>query len=259
MKATLAVGPATTATFQRLTPAFASRRNLEDWPGCTSAAHASAARNGDGGSIWRLVALQRTVGNAAVHCAIQRQDDEGSDSDEMPFPMDQLTVEGEPDDVEMEGGCDGLALHGQANATYDGGRGHVTNQKVTTSNACTACSDQPCLHVTGTLATTYSASVTITMPPMPDGLSPCEQGKVREFLTNVLLPHEKEHERRFKTYNGTTQNPIDVTGCGRADIQAQITAIQTSEDQQRQTGANALSGAIDPFTDTIDCSDCDDE
>src|SRR5215469_8598249 len=127
----------------------------------------------------------------------------------MPYPMARLRVSGDPTEVDVEGGCDGLSLHGQANATFDGGRGSVSGQKVTTSTACGDCGGQPCLHMTGTLVTKYSVSVAITMPGVPDGLTACERRSVRAFLTNVLLPHEKDHERRFKTYNGTTRNPVD--------------------------------------------------
>ena len=190
--------------------------------------------------------------------AVQRQADDGSQADtEMPLPMARLTFAGDPTEVDVEGGCDGLSLHGQANATFDGGRANVAGQKVTRSTSCSDCGDQPCLHLTGTLVTKYSVSVAITMPPMPDGLTSCERGKVRQFLTNVLLPHEKDHKQRFKTYNGTTRNPIDITGCGQGDLQSQITTMVTNEDAQRQASANALSNAIDPFVATIDCSSCD--
>lgn len=199
--------------------------------------------------------LSAVVGPAP---AVQRQPDDGSQqSTEVPVQMSRLTFRGDSTEVDVEGGCDGLSLHGQANATYNGGRAQVAGQKVTTSSACGDCGEQQCLHLTGTLVTNYAVSVAITMPPMPDGLTPCEQGKVRTFLRTVLLPHEKDHQARFKTYNGQTKNPVDITGCGRDDLQAQITALVTNEDAQRQANANALSAAIDPFVATIDCSDCD--
>lgn len=198
------------------------------------------------------------VAVAAPAPAVQRQADDGSQQSlEVPVHISRLVVRGDPTKVEVEGGCDGLSLHGQANATFNGGRGQVAGQKVTTSAACGDCGEQQCLHLTGTLVTNYAVSVAITMPPTPDGLTTCERGKVTAFLRNVLLPHEKDHVRRFKTYNGQTKNPVDITGCGRDDLQTQITAMLTNEDAQRQANANALSNAIDPFVATIDCSDCD--
>lgn len=213
-----------------------------------------------GTGTWaRLNALQSMAGNAAVQRLLeaiaQRQDDDHFV--DRPVPAAPLRGRGEPAEVEVEGGCDGLSLHGQANAKYNGGSWSVASQKVTTSDACGDCPPgAQCLHLTGTLVTRYSASVTITMPGLPDGLTPCEARRVRAFLKKVLLPHEKDHERRFKTYNGTTKNPLDLTGCGMADLRSQIAAVQAAEDGPRQAAANALSDAIDPFVRTVDCSDC---
>ena len=61
---------------------------------------------------------------------------------------------------------------------------------------------------------------------------------------------------RLATYDGTTRNPLDLTGCGMADLTSQIAAIQAAEDSSRQAAANALSAAIDPFVRVVDCSDC---
>lgn len=222
---------------------------------------AALASRGDAGTRARLLAdLQSGCGNAAVQrlleLSVQGQDD--GDFVERPVPAAPLRGRGEPAEVEVEGGCDGLSLHGQTNATFNGGSWSVAGQKVTTSSACGDCGSQQCLHMTGTLVASYSASVTITMPGVPGGLTPCEAAKVRTFLRTVLLPHEKDHERRFKTYNGTTRNPLDLTGCGMDDLRSQIAAVQAAEDGPRQAAANALSAAIDPFVRTVDCSDCGD-
>ena len=208
----------------------------------------------------RLLALQAAYGNAAVHRLLaptaQRQDD--GDFVEQVVPAAPLRGRGEPAEVEVEGGCDGLSLHGQTSAAFNGGRWSVAGQRVTTSQACGECPPGArCLHLTGTLVAAYSASVTITMPGVPGGLTPCEAGRVRAFLRDVLLPHEQEHRRRFKTYDGTTRTPLDLTGCGTDDLTRQIAAIQAAEDASRQAAANALSAAIDPFVRVVDCSDCD--
>jgi hypothetical protein len=39
------------------------------------------------------------------------------------------------------------------------------------------------------------------MSGVPAGLTRCQQRRVREFLRNVLRPHEEDHARRFRTYN----------------------------------------------------------
>ncbi len=53
--------------------------------------------------------------------------------------------------------------------------------------------------------------------------------------------------RRFRTYNGRTVLPLDLTGCGLADLRTQVVAIHDTEAAQRQANADALSAEIDPF------------
>lgn len=179
-----------------------------------------------------------------------------SPEDSAPVSIAPITGIGEPENVHMEGGCDGLHLHGTTDATFDGGRFSVENQVLAKGEGCNCPQGVQCLHVTGTLVTTYSASVTIGMPPLPGGLNDCEKAKVQDFLRNVLLPHEQDHRARFKTYDGQTRNPINTTGCGQTEILSNVKAIQESENQVRKDAARALSAAIDPFQRTVDCSDC---
>ncbi|HWM02099.1 MAG TPA: hypothetical protein VNP92_07145 [Actinophytocola sp.] len=98
--------------------------------------------------------------------------------------------------------------------------------------------------------------MTINMPGVPAGLTRCQQRRVREFLRDVLRPHEEDHSRRFRTYNGRTVIPLDLTGCGSADLRAQVTAIHDAEAAQRQATTDARSGEIDPFTREVDL-DCE--
>lgn len=99
-------------------------------------------------------------------------------------------------------------------------------------------------------------TVRIGMPGVPSGLTPCQQRWVREFLRDVLRPHEKDHARRFRTYNGRTVIPLDLTGCGSAELRAQVTAIHDPETIQRQATPDALSIEIDLFTREVDL-DCE--
>ena len=173
-----------------------------------------------------------------------------------------VVVDGSPTEVEDAGGCDNLSLHGRTSAQFDGGPGAtVTNQKAKVSKACKpACpKGTPCVNVTGTLESTYSATVTIVMPSLPGGLTECEQGHVQNFLDNVLKPHEEDHERRLKSYDGTTKIPVNITACGMAEATKKIEKIHLDEDAKRQTAARALSKKIDPFKKTVDCSDCVEE
>jgi len=181
----------------------------------------------------------------------------GEADDSGPVSMAPIQVAGEPHTVEMEGKCAGLRLHGKTSGTFDGGTGQVVNQQVTKGKGCNCDKGVQCVHVTGTLVIDYSVNVTITMPPVPSGLTACELAKVQAFLQNVLLPHEQDHKARLETYNGQTRHRVDVTGCGQDDVTSKVQAIHDAEEPARQAAAQARSDAIDPFVRTIDCSDCD--
>jgi hypothetical protein len=126
------------------------------------------------------------------------------------------------------------------------------------AKTCTECpEDDPCLHAVGAFTVTYTAKVTINMPDVPDGLTECQQQRVRAFLRDVLGPHEREHARRFRTYNGATTHAINFTGCGTSALQEHLQQIHDTEEAKRHAEADALSAAIDPFNRPIDL-DCED-
>jgi hypothetical protein len=185
-----------------------------------------------------LRALQETAGNAAVQRLV--------------------ATAGTPSTVVAAGGGTGasVTLHGETSANFNGGVSSWSPKSMRRAAGCTDCPpDNPCLHAVGTFSISYNAPVTITMPDMPDGLTACQQRRVRDFLTNVLTPHEREHKRRLQTYNGTTRHAIDFTGCGTESLNAHLQDIHDTEEQQRQSDAQSLSDAIDPFNRPIDL-DC---
>ena len=180
-----------------------------------------------------LLHLQRNAGNSAAGGLVR------------------LILSGKgPDAVsEVEGG---LALHGQTTARYNGGRWRIARERATVAEGCDCPPRTHCRHLTGDLVSTYAVTVKISMPGVPAGLTHCEQRRVRDFLRNVLRPHEEDHARRFRTYNGRTVIPLDLTGCGSADLRAQVAAIHDVEAAQRQADADALSAQIDPFSREVD-------
>ncbi|HEY7042959.1 MAG TPA: hypothetical protein VH419_04755 [Nocardioidaceae bacterium] len=187
----------------------------------------------DGSSRQQLVDLQRTVGNRAVTALVAAYDGNGHTPP--------------------------IRLHGRTFGTFDGGSSSVQQQRVRRATGCDCPAEDPCLRATGSLAIGYHVDVTIEMPPMPDGLSQCQQRRVRTFLRDVLGPHEQEHARRLRTYNGTTRRPFDVTGCGRSGLDTAVTTkLQQMHDDEadaRAKTADQLSLAIDPFERDIDL-DC---
>jgi len=190
-----------------------------------------------------LIDFQMTAGNRAVQQAL-------GTGQLLP-----IAVRGEPSTLSAGGGS--FSVHGQTDGTFDGGTGKMVNQKARPSKSCTDCPEGECMHVTGTLAVTYHVDVTVTMPDVPDGLNACEEAKARQFINTTLRAHENEHVRRFKTYNGTKNIPVNITACGESDATSQVQALHDADEQKRQAGAQALSDAIDPFTKSIDLSDCD--
>lgn len=186
----------------------------------------------------RLVTdLQRTAGNAAV-C--------------------QLLTEPHRPSRSVHGGGPSVSLHGDTTADYDGGVSKWVPKSIKRATGCTDCpDDDPCVHAVGMFSVAYHANVTITMPDVPDGLTECQQRRVRAFLRDVLTPHEREHARRFHTYDGTTTHRVDFTGCGMSALQEHLQAIHDTEEAARHSAADSLSAAIDPFNRPIDL-DCQD-
>jgi hypothetical protein len=183
-----------------------------------------------------LAALQRTAGNRAVTAMVTTARRPGAQ-----------TV--------FAGGS--VSLHGETTADYDGGNSQWKPQSMRRAADCQDCpADNPCLHAVGTLVITYHAPVTIRMPDVPDGLTACQQRRVRAFLRDVLRPHEEDHARRFRTYDGTTRRRVDFNGCGTEALQAQLQEMHDTEASQRQADADARSAAIDPFVRQVDL-DCE--
>ena len=184
-----------------------------------------------------MLELQRTVGNAAAG---------------------ELVTEPPRSNPTVHGGGPSVSLHGDTTAEYDGGVSNCTPKSMKRVKTCTECpDDDPCLHAVGTFNVAYNAKVTIQMPDVPDGLTECQERRVRTFLRDVLDPHEGEHARRFRTHNGATTHPINFTGCGTSALQEHLQEIHDAEEAKRHADADALSAAIDPFNRPIDL-DCED-
>jgi hypothetical protein len=152
-------------------------------------------------------------------------------------------------------------LHGKTDGKFDGGTKSLEKLKISPSTGCDCSGKQKCMKATATLAVTYNVKVTITMPPMPKGLTPCEQKVVRAFMNNVLLPHEKDHKRLLETYNTTTRRSIQALGCGRDEakdnLETEAKTLHADEAAAREKEARSKSNAIDPFFDMYDTSKCD--
>ena len=186
-------------------------------------------------AVGSVLHLQRSAGNSAVSGLVRLV----------------LSGQGPAATSEVEG-----ALHGKTTARYNGGRWRIARERANPAEGCDCPPTTRCLHLTGDLVSAYAVTVRISMPGVPPGLTPCQRRRVRDFLRDVLRPHEDDHARRFRTYNGRTVIPLDLTGCGSAELRAQVSAIHDAEAAQRQADADALSAEIDPFTREVDL-DCE--
>lgn len=76
-----------------------------------------------------------------------------------------------------------LALHVRTTARYNGGSWHIKHERATPTEGLRLPAAARCLHPTGNLVSNYAVTVTISMPDVPSGLSPCQLRRVREVPT----------------------------------------------------------------------------
>jgi len=186
---------------------------------------------GDGGSrAAGFLDLQQTYGNRAVSLLMKTYDGNGN--------------------------APNISLHGQTTPSYDGGTSKILNPQVKRAKGCDCAVEDPCMTGTGTLQGTYKVDVTIVMPGVPGGLTACQERRVRAFLRDVLGPHEQDHARRLRSYDGTTRRPFTIKACGRQqldmDVLSKVQQMHDDEHNQRATDADTKSAAIDPFNKKID-------
>jgi hypothetical protein len=149
----------------------------------------------------------------------------------------------------------GRRLDAETSANYSFNFSHVNT--CVPASGCSDCDDASCQRCTGTVTATYTSNPTITLPTVPDDLTPCQQERVRDAIDNQLAPHEEEHATAFRTYNGTSSRSFDITGCA-GTLDDAVEAMANAEEAPRRAAATALSDALDPFFINIDL-DCEDE
>ena len=147
-----------------------------------------------------------------------------------------------------------VTVQGETRAEFDNGVGTTKNLKAIPAKDCDGCSGPECVTVTGQLVIKYNVSTNVILPDVPEGLTPCQQGRVRDVIDNKIKPHEAEHVTAFNTYKGTVTLPINFTGC-KTDIQAHVQAMHETDNESRTQAAKAKSAVLDPFVVPIDL-DC---
>jgi hypothetical protein len=185
---------------------------------------------------------------------IQRIAQDGADlaEDLSPAPLPDVSGEG----IEAAVSAYSVTLRGRTDARFSSSF-RTRNVRTTAATGCEGC-DGECVHVTGTLVSTFRVTTTVTLPSVSDfpDLTACQRQRVRDGINNVLRPHEQEHVTAFRTYNGTVSTPFDLTLC-RSEFDAQVQALHDSIEAPRQADAQAASDALDPFEFEVDL-DCED-
>ena len=156
---------------------------------------------------------------------------------------------------ELEVSAYSVTLQGRTDANFSSSF-RTRNVRTTAATGCDNCADSDCVHVTGTLVSTFSVATTVTLPTVNDfpNLTACQRQRVRDGINNVLRPHEQQHVTAFRTYNGTVSTPFDLTLC-RGEFDAEVQALHDSIEAPRQAAAQAASDALDPFQFDVDL-DC---
>ncbi|UFH55828.1 DUF4157 domain-containing protein [Spirosoma sp. KNUC1025] len=147
-----------------------------------------------------------------------------------------------------------VSLKGETTAKFDDGVGTTQNLKAQPAQKCDGCADAECVTVTGQLIITYNLTTSVALPDMPEGLTPCQQTRVRDAIDNKIKPHEDLHVAAFNTYKGTVTLPINYTGC-KAGIADHVQAMHDADNLARARAAKAKSAALDPFFVPVDL-DC---
>ncbi len=148
-------------------------------------------------------------------------------------------------------GCEGVDVQGQTDANYTDSFSSSGNSKPSTK--CDDCKPPECIASSGTVVSTFKANPVVTLPAVPDGLTPCETKAVGKFIHTTLKNHEQQHVAAFKTYNATIKTPYKFAGC-QADLDAYIKTIHNDINQKRLEKANAKSDKLDPFNKPIPCN-----
>jgi hypothetical protein len=157
-------------------------------------------------------------------------------------------------DKKAFGSCEGVSVEGLTEFTPLPSSFKVQATKKTATD-CDECTAPDCIVATGTVISTFRSTITVTLPPVPDGLSACETAAVRRFINTTLRNHEQQHVAAFKTYNGTVRTPFTYTGC-KSGLQDYVQSIHEGLDSSRSASAIAASDALDPFVRAIPCN-CD--
>jgi hypothetical protein len=245
---------------RRLWPADQEREETSARSGPSTEADEVTASVGSPAGIPRYL-VERAAAAAAVADLDEAEDGAtsgidraGEVGDSAPAAVADVSGTG----VETEVSAYSVTLQGRTDATFSNS---FRTRNVRTRRAegtCENCTGDDCVRVTGRLQSTFRVTTTVTLPSVNDfpDLTACQRRRVQSGITNVLAPHEQQHVRAFRTYNGVVTTPFDLTIC-RSDFDSRIQELHDSVESARRASAQAASDALDPFQFDVDL-DCED-
>jgi hypothetical protein len=222
-----------------------------------------------------FLGLQEQVGNAAVArmlayvqrcgdhvspgCACAQREHIARQPDDEPSevevdPVADVTGHGRSSHEVAHG----VVLRGRTDADFDGGSFNTADLVTQPGAACKQCKKKNCVHLTGKVVTTYHVTTKVSLPSVSQfkGLTPCQREAVRQAIEGPLASHEQDHVTAFEQYNGTSEQPFDLTTC-RNLFPGKVTSMVRTEEAARRKQAKADSKALDPFQIDVDL-DCTD-
>ncbi len=223
----------------------------------------------------QVLFMQRTVGNRAVNQLVAQRrlhpqtghvmreeapapaGDEPQ-AEELPpiTPLQDVQVEAPSDSPDETDHGRVVTLRGLTTAHWSQSTNsaQTSNLQFQRSTGCSgSCAeDDPCISVSATLTCSYNVPVDVSLPDLSAmDLNECERAQAQNWIDTVLAPHEQQHVQKFSTYNGTTTRTISFTSCNstaQATLAERAQTMLDSERASRQSSAQALSDALDPFS-----------
>jgi hypothetical protein len=190
------------------------------------------------------------------------EEDEGTD--EAPREIEDISADCQTQNGVGHGGGKSINLHGLTTSNYDHARPlpapfpagvKVTERKVKVSKTV----EQDVFDAKGTFDVTFASNPSISLPTVPDGLTPCQAKAVQDFISGPLTAHENDHKAAFENnYDGSFTATVDVTNIKDTPEMRQR-ALENpimAEDKRRADLANAESTKLDPWKETVSGLDC---
>lgn len=205
---------------------------------------AESAKDGSAGERGKplsnkILSLQRTAGNRAVSRLLAPQVHREVDVE--PEPLPDGPFPGRDHVTTVRGRA--FSFRGRTVATYSHSWDH-TNDQVNGNQR------------TGDLVENYTVATNVTLPPIPAGLSECEQPIVADAIDNQLAAHEQDHVTAFEGYNGSTNTPYTVRG-GPQAATAALGRQHSAHEAARRAAVDQASKALDPFVVAVNTTSCD--